>query len=284
MAWMNKARKRILPTAHHHLVFSIPGNYTKEWMLDRSKMISRLFSGVDAVLKELEVANGLLLGRMLVFQSHARGMSFKPHIHCVLADGGLNESRQWKPLGPIDLDKMTESLKAWFAKQDPTEADRDGWSVHQSLHAQSGDSVVEYLGRTMAGLVLRIDEQGSVNKDGQSITFEDRHEGMARQTTLKETTFVQRYLGHIPPRHCVTVRYYGLYSNRHRAELAIARDHLDLFNDREHHEAELYVEPCPCCQKPMKQVFRSDFGLGVNYQRFGFGNGPPIHGEYKRVS
>ena len=283
MAWIEKAKQRILPTGHHHLVFSIPGCYTQDWMLDRSGMINQLFAGVDAVLKQIEQASGLLVGRMLVFQSHGRGMSYKPHIHCLLSDGGLDSNRQWKALGALALEKMTQALKDYFVQVDPKKAETEGWSVYESFHAENAEAVVEYLGRTLAGVVLRIDGSSGMNQNGELISFDDRHEGVSRETSLRQTTFVQRYLGHIPPRHTVTVRYYGLYSNRHRVDLQIARDQLDLFH-RAHEEKPAYQELCPHCHRAMTQVFGADCGLYVDFTVFGLGNGPPDHREYRRAS
>ena len=87
LRWLEKARGRILPTTHLHLVFSIPGRYVQQWLADRKSLTSRLFEAVDSVIKDWEQSMGLRTGRMLVFQSHGRGMSYKPHIHCLMADG-----------------------------------------------------------------------------------------------------------------------------------------------------------------------------------------------------
>lgn len=293
LQWLQKVKGRILPTGHLHLVFSIPGFYTNQWMMDRKALISRLFKGVDAVLKEVEDDRGLLLGRMLVFQSHGRGMSFKPHIHCLLADGGLDSERKWCPLGPLPLEQMARSLRDHFRDLGPipqdteVSSDPEGWSVYQRRHEGSGEKIAAYLAHSMAGVVLRMDKEPKVDRQEGLVTFEDRHEGVVQTTTLKETTFVERYLRHIPPERAVVVRYYGLYSNRHRDDLAIVLLLLHRYKTPEDHsdvEGEGFTEMCPCCHKPMRAVLIALAGQLINYQNYGFNKGPPKHREYQSAS
>src|SRR5512137_867298 len=42
--WQQKAQKRVLPTRHYHLVFSIPERYTTIWLRHKCAVTEALFS------------------------------------------------------------------------------------------------------------------------------------------------------------------------------------------------------------------------------------------------
>ena len=283
LRWMEKAQGRILPTTHLHLVFSIPGRYVQQWLADRKGLTSRLFEAVDQVIKDWEQSLGLRTGRMLVFQSHGRGMSYKPHIHCLMADGGLDIAGQWKPLGELPLKKLTQSLSEYFVDDELFEpVANDGWSVYVTRHGGSGEQIIGYLAHTMAGVVVSIDQGMSIDQENQTISFEDGHGGGVLRTTLKQTTFLERYLSHIPPERTVTVRYYGLYSNRHREELEAIRRLLEESRPKnQENDPPPYQDLCPCCQAPMHLILVAYAGQSVNYAKYGFIQGPPEHREYR---
>lgn len=80
--WQKKVSKKLLPVSHYHLVFSIPSAFTTTWLRNKKRVAEILFKSVSKVIAELRASTGLLCGSALDFQSHGRGMSYKPHIHC----------------------------------------------------------------------------------------------------------------------------------------------------------------------------------------------------------
>lgn len=282
MVWLEKVKNRILATGHSHLVFSLPGVYARDWMTNPRKLIRKFFKAVAAIMKDLEKSTGLQLGWILVFQSHGRGMSFKPHIHCLLTGGGLDANDQWHPLGDLPLEQMAQSLEQHITEGGDGHGQSQGWSVYQTRHENSGEAIVGYLAKTMAGLVV---SESEMERKDELVVFEDRHEGVVRRTKLRETTFVERYLRHIPPAKTVMVRYFGLYSNRHRDKLKIAREFLGHSKDLHPSlDKVLFIEPCPCCHGPMHAILATHSGYKVRYENYGFIHGPPAHREYRKVS
>ena len=282
--WLEKARARILPTGHEHLVFSIPSCYTQRWLADPRMVIAGLFESVNSVMKQLESMSGLTLAWMLVFQSHGRGMSYKPHIHCLLADGGVDGAGEWKPLGVLPIQRMTRLLAEEYS--DTMELferpETTGWSVYHGRHESTGENLIGYLAHTMVGVVMSVEQELEVDQDQRKISFEDRHGGILQKTTLEESVFVERYLMHIPPERAVTVRSFGLYSNRHRDQLEELRRKMRdrRAQEQQSEEEPLYGELCPCCHAPMYEILAAGPWETVNYQRFGFSQGPPEHGAY----
>lgn len=284
LRWLDKARARILPTGHEHLVFSIPGCYTQRWLADPRSVIAGLFASVNAVIKQLESLSGLTLAWMLVFQSHGKGMSYKPHIHCLLADGGLDANGEWKPLGVLPIQKMTRLLAEEYSESMELfeKPENKGWSVYAARHESTGEKVIGYLAHTMVGVVMSVEQELEVDHEHHRISFQDSHGGSIQKTTLDETVFVERYLMHIPPERAVTVRSFGLYSNRHSDDLEEIRRNMREHNpmDEEATQPLDYGELCPCCHAPMYEILAAGPGEAVNYQKYGFNHGPPEHGAY----
>jgi hypothetical protein len=280
---MAQARKRILPTGHHHLVFSIPQKYTSEWLRDQRSIISRLFRSVDRALKDWTDEIGLKAGWLLVFQSHGRGLSYKPHIHCLLSDGGLDGQGVWKTLGVVPLGRLAKALSEYFQDGDELfdPQSKEGWSVHGTVHEGSGDRVIGYLGQSMAGVVMALERGWEHDAESAVVRFEDLHGRSPLMTSLKETTFLERYLAHIPPRRAVTVRYYGIYANRHRQDFELAMSQMHRTENRSEAKAEeLLVENCPCCHRPMHTIRIVEPGEVVDFRKYGYTKGPPEHGHY----
>jgi hypothetical protein len=284
--WVSKARSRVLATSHHHLVFSIPESYTEKWLREPRAVIRQLFDAVAQVMKSYSARVGLRLAWLQIFQSHGRGMSYKPHIHCVLADGGLDVSNQWKRLGVLPLGLMTREFAQRFCEVDglfePVEP--SGWKVHASWHEGSAARVIGYLGQTMAGVVTPIENGLRIDDQAEVVEFEDLHGRCPKPTTLKQKTFVERYLAHIPPDRTVTVRYYGLYANRHREDLEVARGQLETESREGQSGEDEYQEVCPCCRQPMHVIMVAEAGKVVDFSKYGYTQGPPKHGEYRRLT
>src|SRR3990172_8255016 len=89
---------RLLACAHHHLIFTIPHELNALWMFNRAPMAQVLFAAVRDTLTEL-LADPKYLGARAAFllALHTRGRSLvlHPHIHALVADGGLTEAGIW---------------------------------------------------------------------------------------------------------------------------------------------------------------------------------------------
>jgi len=240
-------------------------------MTDSRKTVKQLFEAVDWSIKKLERQEGIKLGRVLVFQSHGRGLSYKAHIHCLLTAGGLDEAMNWKSFGVAPLATMTK----WTKEKMEAQSDEKGWGIHESRH-ESGESVVGYLTNRMHGVVTSI---GGLIREKAGIRVEER--GIAIH--LSDPTFVQRYMNHIPPKGMVAVRYYGLYSNRQKANYKQAQ--ISLGNDRtEEKPVERYQECCAQCQNQLRLIGNYAGASYIDLRRYGFGLDPPEHRSMAKAS
>lgn len=271
MNWQVRMRERLLPTEHHHLVFSVPEPYTQKWLKHPRATVTQLFAGVRKVIHRLEKARSITVGTMMVFQSHCQGMAYKAHVHCLVSAGGLDGDDQWSALGVLPLARMTR----WMIQAMESD-ERRGWRIHESRHQAGGEAVVQYLGQRLNGSVVSAKEVRETTT-GQVVIA--NHSGT---TELSASTFVQRYLNHIPQKGTVLVRNCGLYSNRQKKRRELARTQLGGTSEGTTQSGD---ERCPRCHGLLTTIMNTRHKpLLFDHERLGFANGPPIHWELSHAS
>ena len=256
--WRQRISRQVLPIGHFHLIFSGPEYLAGVWLADSRKLMNALFSAAGSALKTMMKEAGLTFGLIMVFQSHGRGLSYKPHIHCLLTPGGVDGNRQWREYKRIAENRLRQEFRSQMLKRLPACAPRylqhqiaqdaeEDWSVYCVLHRHSPEAVVTYLSRTLFGLV--VDTRYPLQLEGQMVTLTEEHHGKRVKTTLSDDLFIQRYFAHIPAPNAVTVRHYGLYSNRMGMQREALREAMA--------ETAQLAEPdgqpeCPECHAPME--------------------------------
>ncbi|MDZ4121187.1 MAG: transposase [Candidatus Cloacimonadaceae bacterium] len=288
--WQNKAERKLLPVTHYHLTFSIPDSYTGIWLRNKNAVMDSLFIAVREAIVVIGEDSGLLLGSLLVFQSHGRGMSYKPHMHCVLSSGGLDSEKKWAELKNIPTRKMEQITEETFEEELQKRLKSDvevrnikakakQYRIYTGIHEGSGKNIIEYLSRSRNGVVIDMEQDLIIEEE--SIEFKEVDGGVERRTRLDKTTFIERYLNHIPPEGAVVARYYGLYSNRHKEDLRIAKEQIG--NGKEE-ELKPYKELCPKCKKEMIVIEIIKKHEKHLFWKYGNEQGPPGHGEIISVA
>ena len=283
--WQKKAERKLLPVTHYHLTFSIPEIYTGIWLKNRKDVMDSFFIAVREAIALVGKESELLLGSLLVFQSHGRGMSYKPHMHCVLSGGGLDRDKKWTNISSIPTRKMEQVFEEIFEEEihrrlKDSEDTQDKkkkakqYRVYIGIHEGSGKRIIEYLSRSRNGVVINMDQEFGM--DEESIEFKEIDSGVEWKTRLKKTTFIERYLNHIPPEGSVVARYYGLYSNRHKEDLRIAKDQV---GDGKEEVLKPYKELCPKCKKEMVVIAIINKNEKHKFWKYGSNHGPPKHRE-----
>lgn len=280
LLWKKRVLACLAPVSHFHLTFSIPQEYTAKWLQDKKAVISCLFKSVQTAIKALEQYYRLRLGYILVFQSHGRGMSYKPHIHCLLTAGGLSTDNQWVDIGSIKYSQLSSDLRQSMEVRLPAAGitKKKDWNVYSTFHKDSGKWIVEYLSQSFNGVVINMEDGLTEHKESGMVSIKEDHQGTKIETILTKMTFIERYLNHIPPASSVMVRYCGLYSHTHRKDLDLVRA---MFSpQQEEQQDDNIIEKCPICSANMLPVFVfSPMTEGEFIKKIGFSNGPPKHGE-----
>lgn len=257
--WLERQRARLLGCAHHHLIFTIPHELNALWCWNRAAMANLLFGTVRAVLFEL-LEDPRYLGATPAFlaalHTWGRSLSLHPHLHVLIADGGLKDGAWVRPRRSHFLParvvmlvfrgKLLDALRHAIARGTlrlPPQSSRERlrsllnrlgrkkWNVHIRARYAHGAGVAAYLARYLKGGPLKNTQLIDVGEDEIAFRYRphrDEDDGGHNSLLMRLTpdAFLARYLAHIPVPRLQAVRGYGLYGQRQRAALDQARAHL----------------------------------------------------------
>lgn len=280
-AWRKKLQLKLLDTRHYHLTFTIPSFYTAFWHLKPTLLINVLFSTVARTLKDFSESLSLKTGYSLIFQSHGQALCYKPHMHVMLTAGGVDQDQNWVPIHNVPTSQLVITFQKYFlqeiGKRFPCSAlmykpCENEWRIFESSHRDL-PCLVNYLSTAVHGSVISLRDM-EIHPQDKQISFRYH----SKRYTLDEKIFVERYLAHIPPANCTTIRHYGIYSGRRKQELEEIR--------KKHFFSSIieleYTLLCPHCQEEMKLELAFNRGAFVNFYHFGYGQSPPEHKEYSK--
>lgn len=241
--WKEKLQKKLLPIGHYHLTISIPDLYQNLWMIEKKAVSKTLFKCAQKAFKKLEKETEIMFGIIMVFHTHGKMLSYKPHLHCIVTPGGINKKKKWAANTSIRYNLLSDSIKESFHSEllknlKPENKDfaveinskikNKVWRIYPVYHQDSGDTIVNYLSKTTSGVVLNMKQEFEISDESNTITFSEYHSGKVLRTKLPKELFLKRYLNHIPPKREVTIRRYGLYSNKHIDNLEKVRKEIEI--------------------------------------------------------
>jgi hypothetical protein len=217
--WIAARQQRVLPTAHFHVVFTVPSELHALVAYRRRELLSALMRTAADTLLELGHSRlNATLGVTAVLHTWTRDLRFHPHVHCVVTAGGLSlkANEGWSAsrrnyLFPVKVMGLlfrgeflaevrslyrARHLEAFGNFSDPQGYDRlmqrlstKAWNVYCKQPFGTADHVFRYLGRYThrTGIansrILRADDDG--------VTFRTRD---SKTTTLHPTAFLERLL------------------------------------------------------------------------------------------
>jgi hypothetical protein len=255
--WLSRQKARLLACAHHHLIFTIPHELNALWCWNRAAMARCLFGAVREVLCEL-LNDPRYLGATPAFLSAlhtwGRSLSLHPHVHVLVADGGLDANGTWVrprrshflPARVVMLlfrGKLLAALRAALSagrlRLPPdtnrgrvlkllNELGRKKWNVHLRARYAHGEGVAAYLARYLRGGPLKNTQlvpaaPGCVRFRYWPHRDEDETHAKPLVLSLRPEEFFGRYLAHLPVPRLQGLRAYGLYGPAQRARLERAR-------------------------------------------------------------
>jgi hypothetical protein len=182
----------------------------------------------------LEVARdprhlGAEIGFFSVLHTWNQKLGLHPHVHCVVAAGGLSldhtrwirsRSRFFLPLqvyfsGNLSLLAQPKIFAAWLRLLFPKD-----WVVYSKPPFGGPEYVLQYLGRYTHRVA--ISNHRLVSSADQKVTFRWRDSADNNQQklmTLSLDEFLGRFLRHLLPKGFVRIRNFGFLANRRRSTL-----------------------------------------------------------------
>ena len=163
-----------------------------------------------------------------VLHTWTRDLRYPPHVHDLVAGGGLSAEGAWRPSRQdfrVHVKPLSVLFRAKFRAQlHKTDlfplVDEHVWNKDWVVHCEPVGSGEEAF-RSLAPYIFRvaISNNRIVKLDDGHVTFQYK-ESATDQTqfcTLTAEEFIRRFLPHVLPDRFIKVRYYGLLSpaNRH---------------------------------------------------------------------
>jgi nitrite reductase/ring-hydroxylating ferredoxin subunit len=260
--WLESQKERLLNCPHYHLVFTLPQEYHLLWLYNRKWFINAQFKITSETLNDLLMGNtykgkvykGRLeatSGFISTLHTWGRSLNLHPHLHILMAAGGLNEKGEWKmcendyllPIKQVKAlyrGKFQAMIKAFILSDDcviPKNHSKGSllaihnalfkkeWSVNIQEKYEHGNGVLIYLSRYLGSNPIKPEQIKLINHNKEVIFSYWSHRDKKRKTErLTIDDFLKRYLVHQPEPNIHSIRYYGLYSSqaKKKREVCIA--------------------------------------------------------------
>lgn len=284
--WLERERARLLPCAHHHIIFTLPHELLDWWRFNQAAMGNALFAAAAATLTELLADPrylGACPGMLLALHTWSRSLALHPHIHALVTDGGL-DGAQWRlprrshflpalVVKALFRGKLLAALARllakgtlrlppdWSPERARTLINRLGrlrWQVWLCERYDHGQGVLLYLARYLRGGPLR-DTQLLATSTQQIVMRYRPHGAPPTTMTLTPPAWLARYLEHAPVTGQHALRHYGLYAPTATARREIARTQVPPPTTRapRYHASHPRPAPrCPHCAQPLRFAHR----------------------------
>lgn len=258
--WLTKQKARLLACEHYHVIFTIPHELNDLWLSNVAVMMQLLFASVHDTLVTLlgdPKYLGAKPGIIATLHTWTQTLLLHPHVHCLVTGGGLTESGQWvavrhgfllpmRVVMALFRGKLLAAIRQGLHQGQLTpppgktrqqvenllnQLGRQRWNVHIRARYPYGHGVLIYLARYLRGGPLS--NRRLLACDGQQVVFwyaerAKANEGPTRHQTMRLPLeqFLGRWLLHVPPRHAVLVRCWGLYAHTQGEALAQCRQQI----------------------------------------------------------
>ncbi len=231
--WAKSVAVKLFDVTHRHCVFTIPDSLRSIFREDRVLLKELMDCCISAVAKMMvsKLGRNVKPGLVVVLHTFGKDMKFNPHLHCLVAEGGIKSKGEWVdvPFFPFELLRkfwQYAVLKMLKRKLPKTKENKQlidslfsklpkGFYVRAKDQIKSKEEIIRYIGRYIRHPAIaesRIDSY-----DGEEVTFHYiDHKNTRQVVRMSIDEFISAVIGHIPDRHFKVIRYYGFYARQDR--------------------------------------------------------------------
>lgn len=228
--------QKVFDVPHRHGVFTVPDPLRILFLKDRS-LLNDLFAAVNDTLSFIIRKSGnkpdeLIPCAVLTLHTFGRPLNWIPHIHVLLAEGGVRKNGSFKRLSHINynslrfsfrkqlLDRLSKKIDTLEFKQLKRQLYKDypdGFyaycppSIHKSLK-DCVDYVVRYVGRPVMAQSRILDYSDEL--DHVIWHYEDHQNKEDVVVVDTSLSFIKKLIIHIPDENFKMVRYIGGYATK----------------------------------------------------------------------
>jgi Putative transposase/Transposase zinc-binding domain len=262
--WLEDRHAELLDTQYFHVVFTLPAPIAAIAYQNKALLYGLLFRAAAETLRTIAADPkhlGAEIGFFAVLHTWGQNLLHHPHLHCVVAGGGLSaDGERWIACRPgfflpvrvlsrlfrrLFLQYLENAFAAgqlqFFAALDPLR-ERDAfrrylaplrraeWVVYAKPPFAGPEQVLDYVGRYTHRVAISNNRLVDIEEGNVAFRWKDyRHGNRQKVMTVAADEFIRRFLLHVLPEGFHRIRYYGFLGNRHRAQkLARCRDLLGM--------------------------------------------------------
>lgn len=228
--------QKVFDCSHRHCVFTIPEELRDYFREDRS-LLDVLFLSVNQTLsfvihKAGNINDSLIPCAVLVLHTFGRPLNWNPHIHVLLAEGGLRKCGSFKKLSYINyaslrrsfmkqlLDNLSSHIDTIEFKQLKRSLYKDypdGFYVFSPPSKYKdvkdcADYVIRYVGRPVMAQSRILDY--NYDMDHVLWYYEDHESGERVDVYDSCVSFMKKLILHIPDKNYRMIRYIGGYATK----------------------------------------------------------------------
>ena len=258
--WLDARQADLLPVEYYHVVFTLPAPIADIAYYNKAVIYGLLFDVAAETLLTIAADRwhlGARIGATLVLHTWGSALTHHPHVHGIVAGGGLAPEGKWRacrrgfflPVRVLsrlfrrrlleELDRAHRAGRLRFYGEHAALADSRAfadwltplraceWVVYAKRPFAGPAAVLAYLSRYTHRVAISNSRLLALDEHGVTFRWKDyRAKGRTRQKvmTLAADEFMRRFLLHVLPGGFHRIRHYGLLANAHRkASLALAR-------------------------------------------------------------
>jgi hypothetical protein len=251
--WIEHRLAEILDTQYFHVVFTVPEEIAAIAHQNKRLVYGILFRATAETLRAIAADPkhlGAELGFFAVLHTWSQNLLLHPHLHCVIAGGGLSpDGDRWIPcrkgfflsvrvLSRLFRRLFLEYLQAAFdsgqlqfsASLHELQYERAiarylaplrkvEWVVYAKPPFAGPQQVLDYVGRYTHRVAISNNRLLDIDKDRVTFSWKDyRDHDRQKIMSLSAMEFIRRFLLHVLPDGFQRIRYYGFLSNRYRQQ------------------------------------------------------------------
>jgi len=261
----NKVAKNIV---HRHFTFSLPVELREP--IKQNRYLQKVISdSAYETIKEMfshSLKRNVIPGVIGVVHPFGKSLTFNPHVHCIVTEGGYDNQGKFIPLGKyISYDafhkkwqyEILTSLKKYLPKKFIDlifDKYPNGFAAYlKPERITSSRRLAQYIGRYVRHPAIANSRITTYNKEAVKFYYKD-HQEQIHYTIMLADDFISAIIQHIPDKNFRLIRYYGAYSRRKKPIIkqSIIRQKIltDFTSKREFH--------CSKCNEIMEIVLFSD--------------------------
>lgn len=251
--WLDDRRAELLDTQYFHVVLTLPQEMAAIAYQNKAPVYGILFRAAAETLSTIAADPkhlGAEIGFFAVLHTWGQNLLHHPHLHCVVAGGGLSpDGTRWIACRPrfflpvpvlsalfrrLFLGYLQKAFDAgelqFFSSLEPLRERqaflrylaplrRAKWVVYAKPPFAGPEQVLEYVGRYTHRVAISNNRLLNIEDDTVRFRWKDyRDHDRQKVMTVSANEFIRRFLLHVLPDGFHRIRYYGFLSNRHRAQ------------------------------------------------------------------